>query len=535
MSLSIQQVGYHHADKEILFQQVSFTINNGHKASLIGNNGSGKSTLLRIIAGELAPTQGTIIAPEAPYYIPQHFGQYNHLTIAQALKVEERLAALNAIVQGDASAENFTILNDDWDIEERLRSALSAWDLSEFEFNHPLANMSGGEKTRVFLAGINLHAPGLILLDEPTNHLDAAGRKKLYDFIERTNATTLIVSHDIALLNLLSYTYELGKESITAYGGNYDFYREEKEKTIQTLQAKLEEKEKELRLARKQAREVLERKQKHEVRGEKQNNKKGIPRIVLKGLKDQAERSGNKLKETHEEKQQTIRQDLSKVRQALPDISQMKVNFNHSTIHQGKILIKTKELNYTLSSEHLWDSPLTFQLASGDRVAIEGDNGSGKTTLIKLLIGELPPDSGELYRVEEMKHLYIDQEYTIINPVNTVVEQAWYYNDRNLPDHEIKMLLNRYLFSKESWEKGCDKLSGGEKMRLALCCLAISDNTPDLIILDEPTNNIDIRNMEILTATIRDYKGSLLVVSHDRYFKESIGIDRWISLNKRKP
>ena len=246
MSISIQQITYIHADKEILFKDLTLSVNKGQKIALIGNNGSGKSTLLQIIAGWLPPSSGTVVRPDDIYYIPQHFGQYDGQTIAQALRVDKKIEALHAILNGDVSVENFNTLDEDWNIEERIQAALESWGLGDKTASLPLCQLSGGEKTRVFLAGMEIHSPSVILLDEPTNHLDIQGRKRLYDFIKKAASTLIIVSHDRTLLNLLNTTCELTPNNITTYGGNYEFYKEQKGIMLNALQQQLEEKEKEL-------------------------------------------------------------------------------------------------------------------------------------------------------------------------------------------------------------------------------------------------------------------------------------------------
>ena len=161
-----------------------------------------------------------------------------------------------------------------------------------------------------------------------------------------------------------------------------------------------------------------------------------------------------------------------------------------------------------------------------DFIGIIGPNGGGKTTLLKLITGEIVPTQGRLSRID-FKYVYLNQEYSIIKNDKSVLEQAETFNSRNLPEHEIKNILNRYLFPATVWDKSCRKLSGGEKMRLAFCCLMISDNTPDMFILDEPTNNLDIQSIEIITATIKNYTGTVVVVSHDKYFVNEIGIENF--------
>jgi len=172
---------------------------------------------------------------------------------------------------------------------------------------------------------------------------------------------------------------------------------------------------------------------------------------------------------------------------------------------------------------------LNFQITSGERIALKGNNGSGKTTLIKLILGNLEPTNGKMYRAANTA-IFIDQDYSLLDNKLNVYEQVQQFNTFALEEHEVKIRLNRFLFTKENWDKPCFALSGGERMRLLLCCLTINSKSPELIILDEPTNNLDIQNVEILTAAINQYQGSLIVVSHDEIFLENINIERTIQL-----
>lgn len=530
MSIIIKDLSYTHTDKEVLFSNLNLIINSGEKTALTGNNGCGKSTLMRILAGEASPGTGSVHCSGHLYYVPQHFGQYDDRTVAQVLGIDRKLTALHAILNGDTAEEHFARLDNDWNIEERTQAVLHAWHLNGISLLRPLEGLSGGEKTRLFLAGMELKEPDTLLLDEPTNHLDTAGRKRLYDFVHRTSATVLVISHDRTLLNLLPAICELSRNGLACYGGNYDFYKEQKEVHRNALQQQLEEKEKALRLARKTAREMEERKARQNTRGEKASIKKGIPRILLGGLKNHAENSSSKLSNVHAEKTDKIQQEITNLKGSLPQTNKLKTDFNASALHIGKILVTAQNINfhYPDSNTNLWTVPLSFQLRSGNRFCIKGDNGSGKTTLLKLITGELTPTGGTIERAD-FTYIYLDQEYSLIQNEYTVSEQAEAFNLRHLPEHETKTILNRYLFPQDVWNKPCSKLSGGEKMRLAFCCLMIADNTPDLFILDEPTNNLDIESIEIITATIRNYQGTVLAVSHDRDFLKKTGIEQEIS------
>jgi len=527
--LILQDIAYIHPNKDLLFDHIHFTAGRHDKVALIGNNGVGKSTLLKIMAGVLSPSQGLVKTESVPYYVPQIFGQFNDISVARALRVEDKLNALKEIVEGHVTGDNLLRLDDDWTIEERCRDALQYWQLEGLDLTRKMGALSGGQKTRVFLAGISIHQPDIVLLDEPSNHLDLAARSLLYDFIRSAAHTLVTVSHDRALLNLLEPVCELSKHSITVYGGNYDFYREQKRIESNALNEDIKSKEKALRKAKETERETAERKQKLDARGKKKQEKAGLPTISMNTFKNNAEKSASRLKGVHSEKIGVISQELSELRKELPDMDKMKFGFDHSTLHKGKVLITATDLNFGHDEEWLWKSPLTFQIRSGERIVLKGRNGSGKTTLIRIISGAIAPKAGNIH-IADNRSVYVDQDYSLIDNRLRVYEQAQLFNHSSLPEHQIKIRLSRFLFGKDDWDKSCAALSGGEKMRLMLCCLTISDQAPDMIILDEPTNNLDLQNLEILSAAVNEYQGTLIVVSHDQYFLDQINIERTINL-----
>ncbi|MFG4002401.1 ATP-binding cassette domain-containing protein [Flavobacterium aquidurense] len=344
--LILQNISYKHENSDVLFDNISFTVNNHEKIALIGHNGVGKSTLLKIIAGELKPSNGELKVSSEPYYIPQIFGQYNHFTIGEALRVHHKIDALGAILKGNVTEENLSVLNDDWTIEERCNNALKYWELHDLDLTQKIETLSGGQKTKVFLAGISIHEPEIVLLDEPSNHLDKAARELLYNFIVSANCSLVVVSHDRKLLHLLKTVCEMSKRGITTYGGNYDFYAEQKQIENNALNQDLQNKEKALRKAREKERETTERQQKLDARGKKKQEKSGVARIMMNTLRNNAENSSSKLKSIHVEKVDGISKELRDLRSALPDIDQMKFGFDHSALHKGKILFKANAINH---------------------------------------------------------------------------------------------------------------------------------------------------------------------------------------------
>lgn len=533
---TLQNISYIHPDRELLFENINLAVNPKEKVAIIGNNGVGKSILLKIIAGQLPCSNGSVTVSSVPYYVPQIVGQFDDFTLAQAIGIDRKLKALSGILSGNFTDENISVLDDDWTIEERCKEALAYWQLDDLDVNSKMGTLSGGQKTKVFLAGIKIHNVETALLDEPSNHLDLNVRQLLYRFVLETSCTLAIVSHDRTLLNLLDTMCELSKHGIKVYGGNYDFYKEQKTLEQEAFISDLEEKQKSLRKAKQVERKTLERQQKRESQGKKNVAKGGLPLILANTRKNKAENSAAKLKSVHADKITTIAQELTDLRKEIPDCDKMKFGVDSSLLHRGKILFSAKNINYAYDAERapvvpsmLWEKSLDFKIVSGERIVIKGGNGAGKTTLLKLILNEIKPTCGEVFHAEN-KTVYIDQNYSLLNNDLSVYQQAQSFNDNAMQEHEIKIRLNRFLFTKDSWDKTCAVLSGGERMRLLLCCLTVAQQSPDIIVLDEPTNNLDIQNTEILTAAINEYRGTLVLVSHDLYFLEQINVEREIVL-----
>lgn len=532
MSIVINNLTYTHPDGEELFRNINISIAKGEKVSLVGDNGTGKSTLLKLLMGQRKQDKGDIFVSEMPYYVPQHSGEYDNITLADALGVKEKLDALHAILNGNVTEENLAALADDWEIEERIWYAFQFWEIEHQSLSAEMRSLSGGEKTKIFLTSVLIHHPDIILLDEPSNHLDYVSRQILYDFISNSRSTILIVSHDRELLNLVDMTIEISRRSVELYGGNYDFYKNMKEIEAQATQTELDNKLQTLKRTQQNAKTMMEQRQKQEIRGKVQKQKSGIPRIAMGRLKNKAEQSSAKFRQEQAEKVIQASNELDEIKEQLRSQRSLNLSIGYSGLHQGKVLVKADSINYSFSGkdgEELWQSPLSFQVSSGERVEIKGNNGSGKTTLLQLILRKLSATTGALYTAD-FNYILLDQEYSIIDAKKTVFEQISQYNERNLTEQEIKDYLFHHRFPYSSWDKSCNSLSGGEKMKLVLCCMIVSNHQPDLLILDEPTNNLDIHSQEILLQTVRNFQGTILVISHDKHFLESINIDRIIEV-----
>ncbi|MDR1091437.1 MAG: ATP-binding cassette domain-containing protein [Prevotella sp.] len=527
MSIIVSDISYRYFDQEPLLEHISFSVLSNKKVSLIGNNGTGKSTLLKLLAGELMPSSGSVQCSTQAYYISQQTG-VTEQSVAKALGVSEKINALHSIYNGSTEQIHYDQLADDWDIESRCRLVLDFWGLTDIDLNTSVDMLSGGEKSKVFLAGLLIHKPDIILLDEPTNHLDQTSRQKFYGYILDCKATVIIASHDVTLLNKLDSTYELSAKGIKLYGGNYTFYKEQKNIEEEALMQQINSEEKQLRAVRRKAQEMKERQNRRIKQGE--NSSSGTPRIVLGMLQESGENTRAKLNEKHSAIISGSQQKLTELRQKQQVSIDLKIDIKDAQLYNGKLLFAAVNVNFGYTKDKLiWKDSLNLEVRSGERIRIIGDNGAGKTTFVRLLMGEFSPPEGEIKR-SDFSYIYLDQQYSRAHKDLTVLDLAREHNTKNLLDHEIKLRLNRALFPQDTWDKNCLALSGGERMRLYLCCLMISNQIPDIFILDEPTNNLDLASLSILTNTVRNYQGTILVISHDQNFIDEIGVTKVIEL-----
>ncbi|MBC9929492.1 ABC-F family ATP-binding cassette domain-containing protein [Chitinophaga qingshengii] len=530
MLLTAQHIHFQLPPNRVLFDDLHFTLDKNDHAAITGDNGAGKSTLLKILAGILAPQSGTIIRNAPLYYVPQHFGQFNDRTVAQVLGIDAKIHALQAILNGDTQESHFDVLGDDWDIMERCEQLFARWNIAHIPLTTAFSQLSGGEKTRTFLAGSDLVAPAAILLDEPTNHLDKTARAQLYEWVDRSSKALLVVSHDRQLLELCHPIWELSNARMQVYGGNYSFYESKKAEEKAALQQQIAHAEKTLKEARAAQQQAFEKQQRENARGNKSRKEGGLPKILMNGRRDQAAKTTARQQEAHAEKVAGLQATLDAASSNDQVARIMKGHFATPPGHKGKILVQAEKLNYAHpGNEPLWPQPLDFIIKSGDRLAIAGNNGSGKSTLIKLITGKLPPQQGRLY-VASFSSLVLDQDYSDIDRSKTVWQQAADNNEIKLPEGALNTMLVRFLFGPDTWSKSCSALSGGETLRLALCCMTLRSQSPDMIILDEPTNNLDLTNIQMLTQIFAAYQGTLVVVSHDARFLSETGVTETLQL-----
>ncbi|HJQ67643.1 MAG TPA: ABC-F family ATP-binding cassette domain-containing protein [Blastocatellia bacterium] len=527
--LSAIDLGYNLPDSTNIFNSLTFSFN-PVRTGLIGQNGVGKSTLLDLLAGRLTPSAGTVDVTGKISYLPQNDSITADATVADALRLADALWAHDRIARGEGEDADFEKVENLWDLPERVERVFEQLSVSHLSLEQPVSTISGGELMRVRIARLLVEEPDFILLDEPTNHLDFSARRFVYDLIGEWTKGLVVVSHDRRLLSLVDQIAELDSKGLKFYGGNYAFYKEQRGVEKAAAEQSFAVAKLKLKRAKESARKAAERQERRSASGYKRAIRTGISRMAIGNLQRKAENSASKLKGRHEKKIEDASRDLQEARKSLPVDSQIAVDLNRTAVPASKRMIELEDVNYRYpgAADLLWGRALSLSVFGAERISLEGPNGSGKSTLIRIICGDLEPATG-FARVGTSKVGLLDQRVDVLDDRLTVFENL----KRIAPtrqEHDLRILLGRFLFYKDTVFKPTAVLSGGERMRAGLACLLGADQSPDILILDEPTNNLDLASIEAVASALRNYRGTLIVVSHDREFLEEIGVERAIVL-----
>ncbi|MBI2676435.1 MAG: ABC-F family ATP-binding cassette domain-containing protein [Candidatus Yanofskybacteria bacterium] len=509
-----------------IFRNLSVSFN-GEKTGLVGKNGSGKTTLLRLLFGELEPTSGKIQRAGHIVYLPQDYQLNLQQTVSETLGVKEKLEALNKVESGNKSSELLEVVGKDWDIQSRISEIFKRLKIEGLNLNRVLSSLSGGERTKVVIAKLLISKPEFIILDEPTNNLDRESREIIYELIKNWQHGLLVVSHDRNLLNLLDQILELSNGKLKIYGGNYDNYKEQKGLEEQAVKRQLVGAEQELKKIKKQAQRTKEKQQKRSSQGKKLRDKIGMPKIILGKMKETSETTSSRLQKLHEKRIEGAVSNLDEAKAKISPENQINVDLSGTKVPTGKLIVETKDLNFSYEDNKPLFQNFTISLHGPIRLALNGPNGSGKTTLIKLFLKELEPLNGEVSLGVD-KFAYLDQDVAVLQKDKTLIDNLKHIS--NLDDNIARKWLARFLFRNEDVFKKVEVLSGGERMRAALACILAGDKPPQLLILDEPTNNLDLDSIEQIESALLNFQGALIVISHDRNFLRNIGVREEITL-----
>ena len=509
--LNVSNLAKSYPNKEI-FSGLSFNLEKGDKAGLVGLNGAGKSTLFNILTGRLRPDDGKIFIPQDVKvgYLEQILSLDSDMTIYDyclsvfegLIKLESEIRDLEKKMSTETDPDKLSAIMDEYTrksetyhnkngyaIESELEGTLSAMGFAKSDFKKKILDLSGGQKARVELAGLLLEKPDLLLLDEPTNHLDIKAINFLETFIKNYKGTAIIISHDRYFLDAtVNRMMVLENGRLSSYAGNYTTFMAQRKKDMEVRIHQYKSQQKEIE----RQEEIIDR---------------------LKNL------GGSKRKRgiSQSRSRQKLLDKMERIDKPIELSDTMNLKFT-PRIQSGMDVLKVEDLRMSFDGEEIFKN-ISFDIYRNERAAIIGDNGVGKTTLFKIVLGELFQDGGKAKMGESVNVGYFDQEQKSLNIENTIFNEIR-ETFPMLTNFEIRSYLAKFMFYDTDVFREISELSGGERARISLLKLMISDC--NFILMDEPTNHLDIDSKEILEDAILDFEGTLLIISHDRYFLNKI-------------
>ena len=571
--ITLDHISYAHPSEPALFVDLS-AVFSAPLTGLIGDNGCGKTTLMRLILGELTPESGSVTAPNRMAHLPQDLGLDREQTLAELCGISEILRALQAVESGEYSPELYETIGDNWDVKERTLAALATYGFTPAAlvdrdnpeairalFTRDMRSFSGGEAVIAALASLMVSDPEFILLDEPTNNLDSSAKAQLFTALEALPCPALIISHDRDLLECMHVIAELhadrqGLAHLRLFEGNYSTYRQALETEQQAAQRRVSEAKNRVRSAHRewvQAQEIISKNM-------AQVWKDDQPDTILDLAKDASRQAAAKLRGLRVGKQEQAQeayqnaQDEVRVQEKIyAELSQQPLPAGRKVLELSRVdsaqvsretftvqqPTKVVSLHFSpteTDSESQQGTPAEHPehliLSGPEHLRITGANGSGKTTLLNAIAHASDADYlspvQPAYRVDYcLEGAYIPQRITL-DPELTLLQCVQRANP-GVSEQHLRDQLARLLFRRESVHHKTGELSGGERFRAAVAQVLLADPVPQLLMLDEPTNNLDISSVDWLVQALEAYTGALIVVSHDEDFCRRIRIDRTLA------
>ncbi len=534
-AVTLSNLSFAWPDGRIVLDRVSGTFGSG-RTGLVGANGVGKSTLLRLVAGRLRPTGGSIVTSGVVDWLPQNLAGTGGATLADLLGVAPVLAALQAIEHGDVDPAHFETVGDAWDVEERSLAALAEAGLTVDRLDRPVATLSGGETVLAALVGIAVRAADVVLLDEPTNNLDEASRERLVALLARWRATLVVVSHDTGLLDTMDETVELRGGGLRVFGGPYQQYTAQVAAEQDTARQALRTAEQALATERRQ-RQQLEQRVAHAERSGRTDraNRRYVPAAIDMRV-NAAQKSAGARRGEADAKVTAAQAAVADAEAAVRDDDRVVIDLPDPQVPASR---RIAALTGSDGRSHI--------IAGPERVALSGPNGVGKTTLLRRLLAATDPSgrpaqppvrpasrrAGEPGPVAERyvdRVGYLPQFLDGLDDDATVLASVRAAAPTVAPG-EVRRRLARFHLRGDQVDRPVGSLSGGERFRVATARLLLAEPPADLLVLDEPTNSLDLVTKAQLVDALSAWRGALLVVSHDRGFLDQLDLDVELALD----
>ncbi len=523
-ALSFHHVSFSWPDGRPVFADLTFATPVG-LSGMVGRNGIGKSTLLRLATGSLMPTRGTVQRPSSLAYVPQGITLDTAASVADILGIGEVLDAVRAVESGVTDTALYDLIGDDWLVEDRARAVLASLGLGYLQLDRTVGHVSGGEATLLAVGAALLAQPECLLLDEPTNNLDSSARENLLEALLERRGTTVVVTHDRAVLQRVGHIGELREREdrtveIRWFGGALAEFeamlaaeRETAAQAVTTAKA----------AADRQARELLTHADTAGRRaraGEKARAERKVVGMAANAKRNQAEGTYARVRQIHEARLSAAREALAEAKAAIPRDRSIRVELPGTAVPRRRRVCEVTDLR-TRSG-----ATLTASIQGPERIHVVGPNGSGKTTLIETMLGLLEPVAGTVTTFVPLG--YLPQRLDVLDGSMTVVDNVLSRAPGVTP-HEARQLLGQFQFRGAAADATAGTMSGGERFRASLATVLLARPEPQLLVLDEPTNNLDFESQAQLVQALEHYQGALLVVSHDEAFIEAVEpTRRWV-------